>query len=176
MRTSSLLAAFFLLASFALTAPAGATPVSLQIDVDVTFDNGYGLAPGTYTGAGSVTIDLPDAAPSGYSGASLVSLDVALGADTWTLADAVDPGAVAGVLLDGAPVGIVFFGLNASGHVIALDFDPEDLAVADITDPAANRFAIGSYALSPASAVPEPTAALLYGAGLLVAAGRLRRR
>lgn len=180
MRTktsSSVLAVLVsLLAGLALAGPALATPTDLRVDVEMLLDNGYGLAPGIYTDAGQVTLDLPDAAPAGFSGAALLSLDLVLGGDTWTLANAVDPGSVAGVLLDGAPVGIVFFGLNANGHVVALDFDPEQLAVADITDPAANRFAIGTYALSAASAVPEPTAALVYGAGLLIVAAGLRRR
>lgn len=176
MLKKNLLSTFAFLLGLALAAGAGASPASFRIDVEVLLDNGYGLAAGTYTDAGQVTLDLPAAAPGGYSGASLLSLDLHLGSDVWTLANAVDPGGVAGVLLDGAPVGLVFFGLNANGHVVALDFDPEDLAVADITNPDANRFAVGTYALAPSSAVPEPAAALVYGAGLLLVAARLRRR
>jgi hypothetical protein len=157
------------------TSPALATPMTFGIDVEVLVDNGYGLPAGTYVGAGSVTMDVPDSAPAGYSGATLLSLELMLGADTWTLADATTPGGVAGVLLDGAPIGVVYFGLNASGHVVALDFDPEQLGVADITEPEANRFALGTYALAEAPSVPEPGAALLFGAGLLVAAARVRR-
>lgn len=161
------------------TSQALATPFSYDVDIEVTFDNGFGLAPGTYAGAGTVTIDVPDAAPAGFSGATLLSFDVTLGADTWTLVDSTD-GNYAGVLQDGAPVGVVFFGLNSDGHVISLGFNPEDLAVADITTPEANRFAIGSYSLSPSasatSAVPEPNAAMLFSLGVLTTLATLRRR
>ncbi len=160
---------------FLTASPALASPMTYGIDVEIQVDNGYGLPAGTYVGAGSVTLDVPASAPAGYSGATLLSLELMLGADTWTLADATTPGGVAGVLLDGAPVGVVYFGLNANGHVVALDFDPEALGVADITEPEANRFALGTYSLADSPSVPEPGAALLFGAGLLVAAARVRR-
>lgn len=161
--------------ALALGGAARALPMTYSVDVEVLLDNGYGLAAGTYSGAGLATIDVPEAAVAGLSGAALLDLTVTLGGDTWTLADAVDTN-FAGVLQDGAPVGLLYFGLNAQGHVLSLAFDPEQLAVADLTEPEANRFAVGTYALSsPSSAVPEPGGALLFAAGIAVVALRVRR-
>jgi len=161
---------------------AHAVPMTYGLDVELLLDNGFGVAPGLYADAGSVVIDVPDAAPGGFSGATLLALEVTLGSDTWTLADAASPAPggtpeFAGVLLDGAPVGLVYFGLNGQGHVLSLDFDPEELALADITQPGANLFAIGTYELveDGGSAVPEPGAALLFSVGIAVVSAGWRR-
>lgn len=160
-----------LLAFLGVTSVAHATPATYAIDVEITIDNGIGLPAGSYLGAGSVTADLPAPTP-GVVGAPLLSLSVTLGSDSWTLADSPsDPYALA--LVDGTPVGLVFRGVNANGHLLTLAFDPGvALAIADLVDPAANHFAAGSYALV---AIPEPGAALLVGLGLLgLVAGRRR--
>lgn len=161
-----------LLLFLGVASTAQATPVSYAIDVEITIDNGIGLPAGSYLGAGIVTADVPDPAPGGLAGATLLSLTVTLGADSWTLADSPsDPYALA--LVDGTPIGLLFSGVNANGHLLTLAFDPSaDLAIADLIEPEANHFAIGSYTLS---AIPEPGVALLLGLGVLGLAAARRR-
>lgn len=150
---------------------ANAIPITYSFDVEISIDNGIGLAPGAYTGAGSLTADVPAPTPPGLVGATILDLTVVLGGDTWTLADATsDPMALA--LLDGTAIGLLFTAVNANGHLVTLGFDPAVLAVADLNDPAANHFAYGGYALA---AVPEPGVALLVALGVLGLATSGRR-
>lgn len=149
---------------------ANATPVSYDIDVEIGLDNGIGLAPGVYAGAGSITADVPAPTP-GLVGATILDFTLTLGANVWTLADATaDPKALA--LVDGLATGILFTAVNPNGILLTLGFDPVALALADLNDPGANHFAYGSYALAE---VPEPGVALLLGLGVLGLAAKRRR-
>jgi hypothetical protein len=152
---------------------ANAIPMSYGVDVVVSLDNGYGLPAGLYVGAGSATIDVLGTEPAGYWGATLLALEVTLGTDVWTLADAT--AAFAGITLDGVPVGLFYQGLNALGHLIQLTYNPEELATADFNFPDENRFAVGEYTLTDSPVVPEPGAIALFGFGLIVVGTRIRR-
>jgi len=182
--TSLLFAAVVLLASGA----AQAVPLPLMdyvLDVEITEGNHFGLNPGDIIlDAGTLRLDLTGLTGVGSEQVDVVDFSMTLGTETWSFESS---GTVSGLIgygsyatlnvatfTDGTLTRVELASGSQNNHLLELG----SLRTADLGDLslfADNYFegeVSGRYA---ATAIPEPSSALVFGLGSLIAVARVRR-
>ena len=182
--TSVLFAAVVLLASGAAQA-VSFPPINFILDVEITSGNQLGLSAGdVFLDAGTLAVDINGLSGVGSEFADVVDFTMTLGAETWSFESS---GLVSGLIgygtfrtlnratfTDGALTRVELAAGSQNGHLIQLG-SHWTAGLGDLSLFTADYFegeVTGRYA---ATAVPEPSAALVFGLGGLIAVARVRR-
>lgn len=168
---------------------AQAIPLPLMdyvLDVEITQGSHFGLNPGDIIlDAGSLRLDLTGLTGSGTESVAVIDFAMTLGTETWGFEGS---GTVSGLVgygtyptlnlatfTDGTLTRVELASASQNGHLLELG----SLRTADLGDLSlfADNYFVGEVSgRYAASAVPEPSAALVFGLGGLIAVARVRRR